>query len=115
MRDVIAVGFGDAHVSRDGEVIWREPAGGPPPCEMCDGLGAIEGEDLVLRTCPACIGSGFLGGTQVMWTVAQAEKVAATAPDHDWRIVLYGPLHGEVYQRQGAGEWLLVEKNQGFA
>jgi len=113
-RAVIAVGFGDAHVSRDGQVIYREPAGGPPDCEMCGGRGCIEGEDRVLRECPDCGGFGFLGGTQVQWTVAQAEKVAAADPDHDWRIVLYAPLHGEVYQRQD-GRWVLVEKNDGFA
>jgi hypothetical protein len=115
LRDEIAVGFGDAHVERDGEVVWREPSGGPPPCEMCDGRGAIEGEDNTLRTCLACSGFGFLGGTTVMWTTAQAEKVAKADPDHDWRIVLYGPLHGEVYQRHAPGEWVLVEKNKGFA
>lgn len=113
-RDVIAVGFGDAHVECDGKVVWREPHDYPPPCEMCDGSGAIRGEDTVLRTCIACGGFGFMGGTLVVWDVAQAERVAKRDPDHDWRIVLYGPLHGEVYQRQD-GEWLLVEKNEGFA
>lgn len=44
-----------------------------------------------------------------------AEAAALADPDHDWRIVLFGPLHGEVYQRHGPGEWMLVEKNEGFA
>ena len=44
-----------------------------------------------------------------------AEREAVIDPDHDWRVTLFGPLHGEVYQRQGEGEWLLVESNQGFA
>lgn len=48
-------------------------------------------------------------------TVQQAEDMAAADPDHDWQIVLHGPLHGETYQRHGAGQWLCIESNQGFA
>ena len=48
-------------------------------------------------------------------TGADAEALAARDPDHAWRIVLFGPLHGETYQRHGPGEWMLVEKNEGFA
>lgn len=48
-------------------------------------------------------------------TGAQAEALAAADPDHDWRIVLEGPLSGRTYQRHGTGEWALVEQNQGFA
>ena len=47
-------------------------------------------------------------------TGAQAEVLAAADPDHDWRIVMFGPLHGESYQRQD-GHWFLVERNEGFA
>jgi len=79
MRRPIAVGFGDAHVSRDGETIYREEPDGP------------------YRT--------------VQW----AENRAKRDPRHDWRIVLDGPLHGETYQRQGPGYWVLVARNQGFA
>lgn len=48
-------------------------------------------------------------------TVAQAEALALLKPDADWRVILEGPLHGETYQRQGEGRWVLVVKNQGFA
>lgn len=48
-------------------------------------------------------------------TVAQAEKLAAADPDHDWRIVLDGPLRGSTYQRHGEMRWVLVKTNQGFA
>jgi hypothetical protein len=48
-------------------------------------------------------------------TFADAEALAVADPDHDWRVVLHGPLHGETYQRQGPGEWVLVDKNEGFA
>ena len=50
-----------------------------------------------------------------MMTGADAEALAAQDPDHDWRIVLHGPLSGRTYQRHGLGKWTLVEKNDGFA
>jgi hypothetical protein len=48
-------------------------------------------------------------------TGAQAEAFAAADPDHDWRIVIHGPLSGRTYQRHAEGELVLVEKNMGFA
>ena len=48
-------------------------------------------------------------------TVAEAEVIAAKDPEHDWRIVLYGPLRGSTYQRHAVRHWVLVEKNEGFA
>jgi len=48
-------------------------------------------------------------------TGAQAEAMAAADPDHDWRIVLQGPLSGRTYQRHDAGQWALVEQDMGFA
>ena len=48
-------------------------------------------------------------------TGAKAEELAAADPYHDWRIVLEGPMSGRTYQRHGAGEWALIEQNQGFA
>ena len=50
-----------------------------------------------------------------MMTGADAEALAAQDPDHDWRIVLHGPLSGRTYQRHEPGKWMLVEKNEGFA
>ena len=44
-----------------------------------------------------------------------AEERAAADPDHDWRILLEGPLSGRTYQRHGPGHWALVEQNMGFA
>jgi hypothetical protein len=29
--------------------------------------------------------------------------------------VLHGPLSGRTYQRHGPGQWMLVERNDGFA
>jgi len=48
-------------------------------------------------------------------TVAEIEEIAAADPDHDWRIVKYGPLHGETYQRHDKDRWVCVESNMGFA
>jgi hypothetical protein len=54
-----------------------------------------------------------------VWTVADAEKLAAADPDHDWRIQKDGPLHGETFQRHAsgkyAGQWVCIDSNQGFA
>lgn len=55
------------------------------------------------------------GDTADDMTGADAEALAAQDPDHDWRIVLQGPLSGRTYQRHGPGEWVLVKMNQGFA
>ncbi len=48
-------------------------------------------------------------------TFADAEVLAAASPEHDWQVVLHGPLHGETYQRQGPGVWICIERNEGFA
>ena len=50
-----------------------------------------------------------------IWTVQDAENAALKDPDHDWRIQMVGPLHGETYQRHDAGKWVCVESNKGFA
>lgn len=80
----IAVGFGDAKLTKDGETIWSE----------------IMTPDHTWEDC---------------MSVAQAEDLAKQDPDHDWRIVIYGPLRGMTYQRHGDMQWMLVEKNDGFA
>lgn len=48
-------------------------------------------------------------------TGAQAERIAAADTDHDWRIVLHGPLSGRTYQRHGPGAWVLIAQDNGFA
>lgn len=54
-------------------------------------------------------------GYEDCMSVAEAEELAKADPDHDWRIVIYGDLSGRVYQRHGDMQWMLVEKNDGFA
>lgn len=83
MHRHIAVGFGSAGYSKDGETLWSE-----------DELGDDEEE------CP---------------TVEHVEKLAATDPDHDWRIFFFSALYESEYQRQGDGIWVLVRKGEGFA
>lgn len=81
----IAVGFGYAALHRDGEPVYTEPT-----------VDEDTADDAYM-------------------TGAQAEAMAAADPDHDWRIVLEGPLSGRTYQRHGAEQWALVEQNTGFA
>lgn len=50
-----------------------------------------------------------------MWTVQDAENEALKNPDYDWRIIIHAPMHGQIYQRQGVGLWVMVDKNIGFA
>jgi len=48
-------------------------------------------------------------------TLMTFENMARKDPDHDWRLILDGPLHGEEYQRQGRTLWIMVKSNKGFA
>lgn len=48
-------------------------------------------------------------------TVRSIELMARKDPDHDWRIVKFGPMHGETFQRQGMNKWVCIESNEGFA
>jgi hypothetical protein len=50
-----------------------------------------------------------------IWTGEHAEKAAAADPDHDWRIYKYAPLYESVYQRHAEGQWVLIERGEGFA
>jgi hypothetical protein len=79
---VVAVGFGDAHVSRGDKIIYQENPND-------------DGDD---------------------WHYLQEfEDMALKDPDHDWRLVLFGPLRGREYQRHGPGKWVLIDSNKGFA
>lgn len=48
-------------------------------------------------------------------SVEEAEKIAATEPDNDWRIYYFAPLSEREYQRQGDKHWVLIKKGMGFA
>lgn len=49
------------------------------------------------------------------WTIRDAEEYARKDPNHRYRVVMYAPLHGETYERNDKGEWVLVSTNKGFA
>ncbi len=92
MDGVIAVGFGFAACMKDGLPVLEEPQ------LSYDDDGVPTDDDDVEYP-----------------TGADAERLAAADPDHDWRITLHGPLSGRTYQRHGVGQWVLVEQNEGFA
>lgn len=68
----------------------------------CDGKLVLDGEDAYHHL------DSELTGTD-------AEALAAADPHHDWRIVLRGPMGGQVYQRHAPGEWVYVVRLPGFA
>lgn len=92
LEKVIAVGFGSAQVYRDDEFF-------------------ADGEHGIM------IRNGIREDFEP-WTLTfgDVEEIAASEEgEHDWQVVLHGPLHGETYQRQGVGVWICVERNEGFA
>jgi hypothetical protein len=95
MEKVVAVGFGSATATRDGDLV----ADG----EGCGSRG------------PYFVRDGRPHHIEEYITFGDIEEIAVRDPDHDWRISLHGPLHGEVYQRQGVGKWMLIERDEGFA
>lgn len=94
------------------------------PCVCCPPIQATLDLDSIVavgfgRAVVMCDGGVFLDGEELYRSGAEmpaayAEAWAALDPDHDWRVVLHAPMHGETYQRQD-GAWLLVEKIEGFA
>lgn len=87
MDTVVAVGFGDAHVSCNKVALYSESSG--------HGIAA----DVAAR--------GI--------TLEIFERIAATSPNADWRLVLNAPLRSREYQRHGPGKWVLIASGEGFA
>lgn len=96
MDGVIAVGFGSASVTRDGACVYDEP----------QARYVWQGDDIKDVIEPA---------ESDYWTGADAERAAAADPDHDWRIHKRAPLYDATYQRHGEGQWVLIERGEGFA
>lgn len=81
----------------------------------------------------AMLGVGFgqclvVKGDEVVWSepyndegeedlprLARFETMALNDPDHDWRAIFDAPLWSGTWQRHGPGEWLLIERGEGFA
>ena len=89
MERILAVGFGDVTVTKDGKRLYSE-------VEM-DHKYKETGVD---ELCPV---------------VFYFEQLAMKDPNHDWRIHFVAPLHEEEYQRQGPGCWVMIFSGEGFA
>jgi hypothetical protein len=85
LESMLAVGFGDCTVTRDQDHVYSE-------AEFEHEHPDVEPPSLDVF-----------------------EQQAASDPDHDWRVLYYGPLSESEYQRQGPGEWVLIRKGMGFA
>jgi hypothetical protein len=107
--------------------LWQRPAipGGSHPCACCGVIADKFPPDGVIAVgfgaaSLTCNGAEVYDEQRVeegqYMTGAEAEAMAAKHdPDNDWRINLYGPLWGGTYQRHAPGEWVLIERNEGFA
>lgn len=91
LEKIIAVGFGTAGFSCDGEQLWDLNNGWTPDQKMFD---IPEGQ------VPEAL---------------DVERLALADPDHDWRIFYFGSMSESEYQRQGKGEWVLIKADEGFA
>lgn len=89
MNMMIAVGFGDALVTKDDEIVYSE----------------IEVE----------IFNETHEVNNPYWTVQDAENEARKDPDHEWIIDLQGPLQGMTFKRMSEDNWVLIDQNRGFA
>ena len=89
MNDIVAVGFGSAFVTKDGQPVFDEN----------DEMHAAKRE----------------GREAMLWEGKDCEAAAEKDPDRDWRIHKVAPLYEAEYQRQGPKHWVLVSKGLGFA
>lgn len=106
---------------------WLKPAipGRMGPCLCCGVASDFFHPEAVIAVgfgsaCLTCDGrlvyaEGDEADDEEEMTGADAEDTAATDPDHDWQISLYGPMRSRVYQRHGPGQWALIEQGEGFA
>jgi hypothetical protein len=93
MEGMLAVGFGEAKVTRDGEVVYSEMA-------VTRKHENEHGED---------------GDWPPFWHGHDAESAALADPDHDWQITINGPLSGGIWKRMAPGVWKLQQDLGGFA
>lgn len=78
---------------------------------------------------PLAVGVGYAGLTcdgvpvyeaacfalEDVWTVRDAERVAARAPERDWRIHLVALRDERHYRRTPGGRWVLYERGYGLS
>ena len=94
MSGIIAIGFGNAEVTRDGVVVYDEMSTERKHLED-------KGEDTT--------------EWPPFWTGADAEKAALADPDHDWKILIHGPMSGGEWTRTEPGHWVQTAVYEGFA
>jgi hypothetical protein len=68
------------------------------------------GEVIVTRD-----GEGIWDGDDEHVWLRRFENKAMKDPDHDYRVEIIGPLYECTYQRHDKGEWVLIERGDGFA
>ena len=49
------------------------------------------------------------------WNGKRAEREARKDPNHDWQIMIHGPMSGGTWKRVKPNLWELIESNGGFA
>lgn len=83
----------------------------PPDGLIGVGLGYI---GLCRDGKPVWTEMGMEEGETRLMTREMAEKFASADPNHDWRIVLNSSFSRHVYQRNVAGQWVLIEQEDWF-
>jgi hypothetical protein len=103
-------------------VTWtkHEPIEGFSHCLNCPPRPKVADLDT-----PLAIGFGAVAivrDDEFVWSaddpdklLSEFEEQAKADPDHDWRLQIDGPLYSAVYQRHDEGQWVLVERGEGFA
>lgn len=94
MDSTIAIGFGYAQVTKDGNIVYDEALVEPKHLEE-------KGPDTT--------------EWPPYWTGQDAEDAAAADPDHEWRILVHGPLSGGEWRRSASSVWTLVKDLGGLA
>ena len=111
-------GFGDLTLFCDGEVpeFWSEFRDWPVPEYL---WGSWETGEIKVGPRKGQEWHAWIGGIEWQSLIERVqlfdiEEAVAEDPDHDWQVEIYGPMHGETYQRQGPGHWVMVKTNGGF-
>lgn len=90
--NIIAVGFGSATLTKDGQLVYEEPR-----LDYDDDGVPKEGPE-----------PDYMTG-------ATALALAKSEPERDWIIDLQGPMSGRTYQFQGDAGFVMIDQNEGFA
>lgn len=86
------------------------PATLPLDADVHPGFGEV-----VLKRDGEVVERDVWGGILVEHYENRASCTSRTQDAHDWRLEVHGPMGGVVYQRHAPGEWVAVERLEGFA